>query len=273
MEGESVRMMQSYWIPHRLNDSDNLFAHFASRSQYMTRRTSRANAWTSLLPARTSWSVAWTMFAHWRWSVERKSRTDVCCEGEIMQIVTVAVVWCFLMFLCMCVLCWAAGQVMNTPATVGNSSSWREETTLAGKHGVAATLTMLRDWCPSDQSAVLWVSPPVPVINSWLIVHRDGDYHGSRMYYMFLWWYLQNHKESKIVVFERENFIGRQWEMADDFPSLQAMGWPNNEIGSMQVQSGAWVSCSFILSYSLFFFSFHFLLFPKKQRMTFLVIT
>ncbi|KAF7700208.1 hypothetical protein HF521_003166 [Silurus meridionalis] len=50
-----------------------------------------------------------------------------------------------------------------------------------------------------------------------------------------------NHKESKILVFERENFIGRQWEMNDDYPSLQAMGWPNNEIGAMQVQSGAWV--------------------------------
>ncbi|XP_017346938.3 crystallin, beta A1a isoform X1 [Ictalurus punctatus] len=50
-----------------------------------------------------------------------------------------------------------------------------------------------------------------------------------------------NQKESKIIVFERENFIGRQWEMNDDYPSLQAMGWPNNEIGSMQVKSGAWV--------------------------------
>ncbi|XP_051520992.1 crystallin, beta A1a isoform X1 [Myxocyprinus asiaticus] len=50
-----------------------------------------------------------------------------------------------------------------------------------------------------------------------------------------------NHKESKITVFERENFIGHQWEITDDYPSLQAMGWPTNEIGSMQVQSGAWV--------------------------------
>ncbi|XP_055736923.1 beta-crystallin A1-1 isoform X1 [Salvelinus fontinalis] len=54
-----------------------------------------------------------------------------------------------------------------------------------------------------------------------------------------------NHKESKIVVFERENFIGKQWEMNDDYPSLQAMGWGNNEIGSMQVQSGAWVCYQF----------------------------
>jgi hypothetical protein len=42
-----------------------------------------------------------------------------------------------------------------------------------------------------------------------------------------------------MVVFEKENFIGKQWEMNDDYPSLQAMGWANNEIGSMQVQSGA----------------------------------
>lgn len=49
----------------------------------------------------------------------------------------------------------------------------------------------------------------------------------------------QNHKESKMVLFEKENFMGRQWEINDDYPSLQAMGWGNNEIGSMQVQSGA----------------------------------
>ncbi|KAJ8257092.1 hypothetical protein COCON_G00192440 [Conger conger] len=49
------------------------------------------------------------------------------------------------------------------------------------------------------------------------------------------------HKECRMMVFEGENFMGRQWEMCDDYPSLQAMGWFNNEIGSMQVQSGAWV--------------------------------
>uniref|UniRef100_A0A3Q3IL86 Beta/gamma crystallin 'Greek key' domain-containing protein n=1 Tax=Monopterus albus TaxID=43700 RepID=A0A3Q3IL86_MONAL len=54
-----------------------------------------------------------------------------------------------------------------------------------------------------------------------------------------------NHKESKMVLFEKENFIGRQWEINDDYPSLQAMGWGNNEIGSMQVQSGAWVCYQF----------------------------
>ncbi|XP_052615396.1 beta-crystallin A3 [Peromyscus californicus insignis] len=50
-----------------------------------------------------------------------------------------------------------------------------------------------------------------------------------------------NHKESKITIFEKENFIGRQWEICDDYPSLQAMGWFNNEVGSMKIQCGAWV--------------------------------
>uniref|UniRef100_G3QIP2 Crystallin beta A1 n=1 Tax=Gorilla gorilla gorilla TaxID=9595 RepID=G3QIP2_GORGO len=50
-----------------------------------------------------------------------------------------------------------------------------------------------------------------------------------------------NHKESKMTIFEKENFIGRQWEISDDYPSLQAMGWFNNEVGSMKIQSGAWV--------------------------------
>ncbi|NXA35395.1 CRBA1 protein, partial [Eudromia elegans] len=49
-----------------------------------------------------------------------------------------------------------------------------------------------------------------------------------------------NHKESKITVFEKDNFIGRQWELSDDYPSLQAMGWANNEVGSMRIQCGAW---------------------------------
>ncbi|EPQ14321.1 Beta-crystallin A3 [Myotis brandtii] len=49
----------------------------------------------------------------------------------------------------------------------------------------------------------------------------------------------KNHKESKITIFEKENFIGRQWEICDDYPSLQAMGWFNNEVGSMKIQCGA----------------------------------
>ncbi|KAG9333961.1 hypothetical protein JZ751_009365 [Albula glossodonta] len=52
---------------------------------------------------------------------------------------------------------------------------------------------------------------------------------------------IDSHKECRMMLYEGENFMGRQWEICDDYPSLQAMGWGNNEIGSMQVQSGAWV--------------------------------
>ncbi|XP_042298555.1 beta-crystallin A3 isoform X1 [Sceloporus undulatus] len=50
-----------------------------------------------------------------------------------------------------------------------------------------------------------------------------------------------NHKESKITLFEKENFMGQQWDIQDDYPSLQAMGWGNNEVGSMKIHGGAWV--------------------------------
>lgn len=42
-----------------------------------------------------------------------------------------------------------------------------------------------------------------------------------------------------MTIFEMENMMGRHFEMCDDYPSLQAMGWFNNEVGSMQIQCGA----------------------------------
>ncbi|KAK6476377.1 beta-crystallin A4-like [Huso huso] len=50
-----------------------------------------------------------------------------------------------------------------------------------------------------------------------------------------------NHRESRMSIYERENFLGRKGELSDDYPSLQAMGWCNNEVGSFRVQTGAWV--------------------------------
>ncbi|PIN99345.1 hypothetical protein AB205_0054660, partial [Aquarana catesbeiana] len=50
-----------------------------------------------------------------------------------------------------------------------------------------------------------------------------------------------NHRDCKMTIFEKENFLGRKGELSDDYPSLQAMGWCNNEVGSFRVQSGAWV--------------------------------
>uniref|UniRef100_A0A3B4GMA6 Beta-crystallin A1-like n=1 Tax=Pundamilia nyererei TaxID=303518 RepID=A0A3B4GMA6_9CICH len=59
--------------------------------------------------------------------------------------------------------------------------------------------------------------------------------------YFFFLSFAQNHKDSRMIIFEMENMMGRQFEMCDDYPSLQAMGWFNNEVGSMQIQSGAFV--------------------------------
>ncbi|XP_037322604.2 beta-crystallin A1-like isoform X1 [Pungitius pungitius] len=50
-----------------------------------------------------------------------------------------------------------------------------------------------------------------------------------------------NHKESRMTIFEMENMTGRQFDLCDDYPSLQAMGWMNNEVGSMHIKSGAFV--------------------------------
>lgn len=42
-----------------------------------------------------------------------------------------------------------------------------------------------------------------------------------------------------MTIFEQENMLGRQFELSDDYPSLQAMGWINKEVGSIQIPSGA----------------------------------
>ncbi|CAM4670727.1 unnamed protein product [Leuciscus chuanchicus] len=49
------------------------------------------------------------------------------------------------------------------------------------------------------------------------------------------------HKDSRMILFDCENMTGKQWEVCGDYPSLQAMGWCNNEVGSIQVMSGAFV--------------------------------
>ncbi|XP_070692984.1 beta-crystallin A1-like [Pempheris klunzingeri] len=53
--------------------------------------------------------------------------------------------------------------------------------------------------------------------------------------------YCASHQSSRMIIFERENFMGRSVELCDDYPSLQAMGWMMPEVGSMHVQCGAFV--------------------------------
>lgn len=56
---------------------------------------------------------------------------------------------------------------------------------------------------------------------------------------------IQSHQSSRMIIFEKENFMGRSVEICDDYPSLQAMGWLMPEVGSMHVQCGAWVTMNF----------------------------
>ncbi|GLD67374.1 beta-crystallin A1-like protein [Lates japonicus] len=53
--------------------------------------------------------------------------------------------------------------------------------------------------------------------------------------------YCASHQSSRMIIFERENFMGRSVEICDDYPSLQGMGWMMPEVGSMHVQCGAFV--------------------------------
>uniref|UniRef100_A0A4W6EI14 Beta/gamma crystallin 'Greek key' domain-containing protein n=1 Tax=Lates calcarifer TaxID=8187 RepID=A0A4W6EI14_LATCA len=39
-----------------------------------------------------------------------------------------------------------------------------------------------------------------------------------------------SHQSSHMMIFERENFMGRCTNLCDDYPSLQAMGWSMPEV-------------------------------------------
>uniref|UniRef100_A0A8C5SIL0 Beta-crystallin A2 n=1 Tax=Laticauda laticaudata TaxID=8630 RepID=A0A8C5SIL0_LATLA len=51
-----------------------------------------------------------------------------------------------------------------------------------------------------------------------------------------------NHNDSRVTLYESENFQGYKFELTDDYPSLQAMGWSSKEVASIKVFSGAWVA-------------------------------
>ncbi|NXA37309.1 CRBA4 protein, partial [Eudromia elegans] len=52
-------------------------------------------------------------------------------------------------------------------------------------------------------------------------------------------------RESRLALFEHENFLGRQRELRDDCPSLPALGWAGSAVGSFLVRSGAWVGSQY----------------------------
>uniref|UniRef100_A0A7M4FXQ9 Beta-crystallin A4 n=1 Tax=Crocodylus porosus TaxID=8502 RepID=A0A7M4FXQ9_CROPO len=75
---------------------------------------------------------------------------------------------------------------------------------------------------------------------SWEAWSGSNAYHVERMN-SFRPLACANHRDSKITIYERENFLGRKGDLSDDYPSLPAMGWNSKEVGSFRVHSGAWV--------------------------------
>ncbi|XP_019129330.1 crystallin, beta A1, like 2 [Larimichthys crocea] len=75
---------------------------------------------------------------------------------------------------------------------------------------------------------------------NWDAYSGSLSYHTER-FMSFRPIYCASHHSSRMMIFERENFMGRCTEMCDDYPSLQAMGWFRPEVGSMHVQCGAFV--------------------------------
>lgn len=150
------------------------------------------------------------------------------------------------------------GWVMNILVSMANSLSWRRETTLALKPTWEVMATVWKGWCLSAPFVLLWVKGKSTSVRQAKQFENISEicWHLKKAHikeanetfrncnhelYFLLFMLEQSHKESRICVWDCENMTGRQWELCDDYPSLQAMGWHNNEIGSMQVQSGAWV--------------------------------
>eukprot|EP00061_Rhincodon_typus_P014547 g41618.t1 len=107
-------------------------------------------------------------------------------------------------------------------------------------HGIALTsLYFLRSWVGYEhtnyqgQQFVL-ERGQYPHWESW---SGSNSYHVERLT-SFRTIACANHCECRMSMFERENFLGRKGELTDDYPSLQAMGWCNNEVGSFRIHSG-----------------------------------
>uniref|UniRef100_A0A671P4D1 Crystallin, beta A1b n=1 Tax=Sinocyclocheilus anshuiensis TaxID=1608454 RepID=A0A671P4D1_9TELE len=87
----------------------------------------------------------------------------------------------------------------------------------------------------------VWVGFEHSTVNGQQFILEKGDYpcweawSGSNAYRIerlmsFCPIYSAMHSDCRMTLFECENMTGRQWEVCDDYPSLQAMGWCSNEI-------------------------------------------
>uniref|UniRef100_A0A8C1CLB1 Beta-crystallin A2 n=1 Tax=Cyprinus carpio carpio TaxID=630221 RepID=A0A8C1CLB1_CYPCA len=101
-----------------------------------------------------------------------------------------------------------------------------------------------------------WVGYEYPEFQGQQFILEKGDYPGYQAWsgnssyrteHMLSFRPIKcaNHSDSKITLYECEDFMGRKFEMCEDYPSLQAMGWCSKEVPSIKVNSGAWVGYQF----------------------------
>ncbi|KAJ6656714.1 hypothetical protein lerEdw1_003601 [Lerista edwardsae] len=110
--------------------------------------------------------------------------------------------------------------------------------------------------CSARVESGTWVGFEHPGFQGQQFVLERGDYpcwaawSGSCAYHVprmssFRPIACASHQDSRLTLYEQENFLGRKGELSDDCPSLQAAGWGGNEVGSFRVHSGAWVCSQF----------------------------
>uniref|UniRef100_A0A8C6QLN6 Beta-crystallin A2 n=1 Tax=Nannospalax galili TaxID=1026970 RepID=A0A8C6QLN6_NANGA len=98
-----------------------------------------------------------------------------------------------------------------------------------------------------------WVAYEYPDFQGQQFILEKGDYpccgawsgssgHHSNQLLSFRPVLCANHRDSCVTLFEGENFQGCKFELSDDYPSLPSMGWASKDVGSLKVNSGAWVA-------------------------------
>jgi hypothetical protein len=120
----------------------------------------------------------------------------------------------------------AAGLVMSIPASVDNSSSWREENTLAGMPGAGAMPTTLSVSCPSAPSVQLWVS------ETFIPAYEDGTKEGgvTLTNMLFLFSYTECGKEDEsLKKKKKQQNCSLSWRLPFDFSRSRGifLSWKN----------------------------------------------
>ncbi|XP_066135865.1 beta-crystallin A2 isoform X1 [Saccopteryx bilineata] len=98
-----------------------------------------------------------------------------------------------------------------------------------------------------------WVAYEYPDFQGQQFILEKGDYprwsawsgsggHHSDQLLSFRPVLCANHSDSRVTLFEGDNFQGCKFELSDDYPSLPSMGWASKDVGSLKVSSGAWVA-------------------------------